>query len=96
MPILFGPEDKIKAALQPITWAVRNATVKYWAEQKVNGDIEIEFRMADRLDLSSNGHSWLYNVISERLGLIWHGFLGGNRNLITRASWKVGFFGGKY
>lgn len=71
-----------------LTWALRNATVKYWADIDLNGGIEIKFHLNDTLDLSgSKGRSEAYNNISNSLGFLYHDLAGGNINLQTRAEW---------
>ncbi len=71
-----------------LTWALRNATVRYWAEAKANGEIRITYRLYDTLDLSgSAGRSDDYSLISNTLGFFYHRLAGGNINLQTRATW---------
>lgn len=73
-----------------LTWALRNATVKYWADVDAKGKITISYHLNDRLDLSgSPGRSEAYNNISNALGLFYHDLAGGNINMQTRAEWKV-------
>ncbi|HRF39709.1 MAG TPA: hypothetical protein PK198_13045, partial [Saprospiraceae bacterium] len=71
-----------------LTWALRNATVRYWAEVDAMGNITITYRLNDRLDLSpSPGRREAYNNISRVLGFFYHDLAGGNINLQTRAEW---------
>ena len=87
-PIL--KKETWKVAENQLTWALRNATVKYWAEIGVDGTITIQYKLYDILDLSgSKGRSNAYNGISNGLGFIYHTLLGGNKNIQIRTQWKV-------
>jgi len=73
-----------------LTWALRHATVKYWAEVSHDGTITIQYRLYDTLDLSGNeGRSGTYNTISEIGGYLYHDIGGGNKNLQTRGQWSI-------
>ncbi|MFC5044862.1 DUF4157 domain-containing protein [Aquimarina hainanensis] len=75
-----------------LTWALRNATVRYWAEVSPDGAVRITYHLNDRLDLSpSEGRSEAYNNISEVTGFLYHTLAGGNLNLQTRAEWTETF-----
>lgn len=79
-----------QVAANQLTWALRHATVKYWAEVGRDGTITIQYRLYDTLDLSgSPGRSGAYNSISEGLGFFYHDVAGGNKNLQTRGQWSV-------
>ncbi|AUS04919.1 hypothetical protein C1A40_05295 [Tamlana carrageenivorans] len=79
-----------QVAANQLTWALRHATVKYWAEVGRDGTITIQYRLYDTLDLSgSKGRSGAYNTISEGLGFFYHTMAGGNKNLQTRGQWSV-------
>ena len=89
-PALHG--ETWDVAKNELTWALRHATVKYWAEVNASGGITIQYRLNDRLDLSSSsGRSGAYNLISDVLGFGYHTIAGGNINLQTRAEWTVNF-----
>ena len=77
-------------AANELTWALRNATVRYWTEVSLDGTIKVTYHLNDRLDLSgSKGRSEAYNNISNALGFVYHDLLGGNINLQTRAEWDT-------
>ncbi len=77
-------------AANTLTWVLRNATVKYFVEVDAKGEIKIQYRVHDGLDLSpQEGRSNDYNKISEALGFGYHTLLGGNKNMQTRATWTV-------
>ncbi|MDP1801746.1 MAG: hypothetical protein Q8L81_10360 [Bacteroidota bacterium] len=84
----FGGSDQLSASTDPLTWSLRHANVKYWAEIKKDGTVILEYRLADRLDLSPHGAvDDAYDMVSYALGLIWHDGLGGHKNMATRAIW---------
>jgi peptidoglycan hydrolase-like protein with peptidoglycan-binding domain len=73
-----------------LTWVLRNATVRYWAEADSQGKVNIQYRLHDQLDLSPHkGRSRAYNNISTVTGLGYHTLAGGNKNLQTRAEWST-------
>ncbi len=83
-------KETLNVATNELTWVLRHATVKYWAEVSADGSITIQYRLWDRLDLSgSKGRSEAYNTISDVLGFMYHDMAGGNINLQTRAEWSV-------
>jgi len=94
-PVGFGGQrdgwlslDTAKVGANKLTWALRNATVNYKAEVDAHGEIQIQYRLHDRLDLSpQEGRDPWYNAISTVTGLGYHDALGGNENLQTRAEW---------
>jgi RHS repeat-associated protein len=87
-PIL--KKETWQVAANQLTWALRHATVKYWAEVGKDGTITIQFRLYDTLDLSGQaGRSGAYNTISEILGFGYHTVAGGNKNLQTRGQWTI-------
>ena len=94
--IRLGPQNKLGAAFYRVTWTMRHTGVKYWANVDAHGNINIEFRVSDVLDLAPNGSSAAYDVISVVAGSIYHtnGILGGNRNMQTRAQWTSAFMYG--
>lgn len=76
-------------AANQLTWLLRNATVKYFAEVNKKGVITIQYRLHDQLDLSpQKGRQQAYNNISKVLGFGYHSLGGGNKNMQTRATWK--------
>jgi len=78
------------AVSDPLFWTLAVTTVKFWAEVNNKGVMSVQVRIADRLDLSPNtdwGRSPFYNVGTMLGGIYYHGTLGGNRALITRATW---------
>ena len=78
-------------AFNELTWALRNATIRYWVEIDMSGRYSINYRLYDTLDLSpSVGRSEDYNEYSRAAGFVYHGLLGGNSNLQTRAQWSSG------
>jgi hypothetical protein len=84
--------ETLDVAKNELTWDLKHATVKYWAEVTASGSISIQYRLNDRLDLSSSpGRSGAYNIISDILGFGYHTTAGGNINLQTRAEWTVNF-----
>ena len=79
-----------QVATNELTWVLRNATVEYWAEVTPQGEINIEYRLNDRLDLSpAEGRQPAYNAVSTVLGFGYHDLAGGNRNLQIRAEWNT-------
>jgi len=79
-----------QVAANELTWVLRNATVKYFAEVDPQGSINIQYRLYDRLDLSpQKGRQEAYNKISGVLGFGYHTLGGGNLNLQTRAEWNT-------
>jgi hypothetical protein len=83
-------KETLEVGANELTWSLRNATVKYWAEVAPSGNIKIEYRLNDRLDLSgSKGRSEAYNNISNAMGFLYHDLGGGNINLQTRAQWST-------
>lgn len=75
-------------ASNELTWALRNATVKYWVEVDEKGKISVTYHLNDTLDLSGqNGRSGAYNNISNTLGFFYHKLGNGNVNLQTRSEW---------
>ncbi|PQJ18920.1 LysM peptidoglycan-binding domain-containing protein [Nonlabens xylanidelens] len=77
-------------AFNQLTWALRHATVKYWAEVGKDGLITIQYKLYDTLDLSgSKGRSGTYNNVSNVLGFFYHDVANGNINLQTRGEWEV-------
>ena len=89
-PILHS--ETWDVAANQLTWALRNANMRYWAEVDADGNISITYHVNDRLDLSpSEGRSDAYNNISTVTGLPYHEILGGNVNLQTRSEWTTDY-----
>jgi|GEM_PF-3371626 len=79
-----------QVGIEELTWVLRHATVKYWANVSSSGEINIEYSLYDTLDLSPRpGRSEAYNRISQVLGTGYHRIAGGNMNMQTRAQWEV-------
>lgn len=82
----------IAAANETITFTLRHARVDWWATVSVEGDINIEFKMDDTLDLLPGNFDGIagimYNFFATILGSFYHGgVMKGNENMQTRASW---------
>lgn len=87
-------KDKYKktrdVATNELTWLVRHATVRWFAEVDAQGNISCDFHLNDTFDLRGNGgRSTEYNVISDFLGFLYHDLAGGNDQLVLTAEWNV-------
>ena len=80
-------DQNSEVASNELTWMLRNATVKWWAESDKDGNFNVSFHINDRLDLTpSSNRSAGYNIISVILGAMYHkGVTDGNMELQTRA-----------
>ncbi len=77
-------------ATNELTWLVRHATVRWFAEVDANGNISCDFHLNDTFDLRGNaGRSGEYNAISDFLGFLYHDLAGGNDKLVLKAEWNV-------
>ncbi len=86
--VQFGSDNKFIASTQRQTWTMRHAQLKWHATVSSGGDVSIEFRVFDTLDLSSDNNRQIsYNIISDILGGFYHNILKGNENMQTRAQW---------
>jgi murein DD-endopeptidase MepM/ murein hydrolase activator NlpD len=85
----FFSMETVEAAGNSLTWGVRHAEVKYWVEVSNTGTMSIQYRLTDRLDLSPNGSSLGYDIISGGLGFFYHTLGGANKNLQTRSVWNI-------
>ena len=73
-----------------LTWVRRGATAQYSANVDSEGNVNIQYRTYDTLDLSpTEGRGPAYNAISTVLGVPYHTVAGGNRNMQTRAEWNT-------
>jgi hypothetical protein len=87
-PALHG--ETWAVAGNPLTWAVRNATVDYTATVKTDGTMVISYHLSYTFDLSAQrGRSEAYNNISATTGFLYHDVVGGNSGLKINADWQT-------
>jgi len=66
------------------TWLLRHCQLTGTAHVAKDGSITIDYTVKDKLDLSAHGKvDTTYDVVSEKLGSVWHGLLGAEMPQLT-------------
>lgn len=82
----------LNVASNELTWLIRHAEVTSTVHVSSSGDIKIFHSLTDKLDLKGTKgvRDGPYNIASDGLGALWHGFLGASAPEI-RAFWQSNY-----